>query len=268
MTLLQIFVLAAVQGITEFLPISSSAHLILVPHLTGWPDQGLEFDIASHVGTLMAVLLYFRRDVWMIARDMWFYPAHREVTLGVRLFLYLVIGTIPAVIVGLLIKHYFPDGIRSVQLIAINMIVFALIMFAADRYSLTYKTLDHLNIRSALFIGIAQAIALIPGVSRSGNTISASRILGISRVEAARFSMLLAIPAILGAATLAILDYDPNQPIAHLHDILWGIAFSFAVGWVAIAFLMKFLQYATLNTFVAYRILLGAALLAWPSLTS
>lgn len=263
MSFLQILTLAVIQGLTEFLPVSSSAHLVLVPHLTGWPDQGIEFDVALHFGTLLAVLWYFRNDIWMIIRDVWFWPAHRDVTLGVRLFIYLIVGTIPALLFGLTLKHFFPEGIRSVDVIAVNMIVFALIMYAADRYSLTYKNLDHLSWKSSLFVGIAQALALIPGVSRSGVTISAGRILGINRAEAARFSMLLAIPSIMGAALLDALEYNSLAHTASLPDMALGVFLSFIVGLGAIMFLMRFLQYATLNLFVIYRILLGAALLTW-----
>ncbi len=263
MTFVQILILAAVQGLTEFLPVSSSAHLVLVPYLTGWTDQGQSFDIACHVGTLLAVLFYFRRDVAMIIEETLRYPAHQEFTLGVRLFFYIAIGTIPAVIFGFTLKQIFPEGIRSIDIIIFNLMFFAVVMHFADRFSLAFKKVDHLNWLHALMIGCAQALALIPGVSRSGITISAARFLGIDRAEAARYSMLLSIPAILGAALLAYLDFDAALNSTAPMEFLLGVGFSFGVGVLAISFLMRWLQTSSLQIFVVYRLALGALLAAW-----
>ena len=263
MEFLHILTLAAVQGLTEFLPVSSSGHLILVPYLTGWPDQGLNFDIAVHVGTLMAVLLYFWRDVWMIARDTLTWPAHRKNNLGARLFAFLLIGTIPAVIFGVLYKHFYPDGLRSVELVAANMILFGLIMGVVDHMSQKSRDMESLSWKHALLIGIAQAMAIIPGVSRSGITITAARLFHINRVDAARFSMLLAIPTIIGAAALDFKDMiGSTEPIPY-HDLGMGIVLAFLFGLFAISFMMKWLQHASLKIFTAYRLILGGLLLLY-----
>jgi undecaprenyl-diphosphatase len=263
MTFLQILILAAVQGLTEFLPVSSSGHLILVPFFTGWTDQGLHFDIAVHFGTLLAVLCYFRKDVAMIIGDSidWFMT--RQTNLGIRLAVYLIIATIPAIIFGLIYKHFYPDGLRSPHFIAINLIVFAVLMWIADRYSSMVKQLEHLNWRNVLLIGLAQAIAIIPGVSRSGITITTARFLGINRPEAARFSMLLAIPTIGGAALLAGKDFMESTAPVPVNELAMGIGLSFLFGFAAIAFMMRLLQHASLKIFVIYRIALGAAILIW-----
>lgn len=261
MTFLQILTLAIVQGFTEFLPVSSSGHLIIVPHLTGWADQGLHFDIAVHVGTLLAVLLYFRSDIAMILRDALEYWQTRRMNFGARLALFIVIGTIPAVIFGVVYKQYFPDGIRSVTFVACNLIGFGVLMWAADRYSSSRDNLQRLGWRSAVVIGLMQMIAIIPGVSRSGITITAGRFLGLNRSEAARYSMLLAIPAITGAAVLGFTEMIESPEPIIWPDIIMGIGLSFTAGLVAITFMMEWLRRMNLNIFVGYRIALGIALL-------
>ncbi|TAH37776.1 MAG: undecaprenyl-diphosphate phosphatase [Alphaproteobacteria bacterium] len=263
MSFLQILVLAAVQGLTEFLPVSSSGHLILVPFFTGWPDQGLHFDIAVHFGTLLAVLCYFRRDVAMIIGDTIDWFLNRKVNLGIRVAVYLIVATIPAVIFGLIYKHFYPDGLRSPHFIAINLIVFGILMGIADQFGKTIHKVDHLNWRSVMMIGLAQALAIIPGVSRSGITITTARFLGLNRFESARFSMLLAIPTIGGAALLAgkdLMEYAGPVPI---NELAMGIGLSFVFGFLAIAFMMRLLQHTSLKIFSIYRIALGAVILLW-----
>ncbi len=266
MSWLQIVVLAVVQGITEFLPISSSGHLILVPILTGWPDQGLAIDAASHLGTLAAVLAYFWRDVWRLGvgfvrlilgrRD----AAGRPDAWG-RLALYIVIGTIPVVVAGYLIDRYVGNGLRKLEIIAWTLPVFGIVLYFADRFGMTVLRLDHLRLRHALVIGCAQALALIPGISRSGITMVTARILGFERTEAARFSFLLSIPASAAAGALKSFEIYQTGSVGTIHTALAVIALTAIAGLAAIAFLMAWLRRATFTPFVVYRLILGAFLL-------
>lgn len=263
MTFIQILTLAIVQGFTEFLPISSSGHLILVPHVTGWADQGLHFDIAVHLGTLLAVLTYFCRDVGMIIGDTWLWLRTRQINFGAKLAGFIVIGTIPAIIFGVVYKHFFPAGIRIVEFVAFNLIFFGVLMWVADRYSSSRDNLQRLGWRGAIAIGLMQMLAIIPGVSRSGITITAARFLGINRSDAARYSMLLAIPAIAGAAVLGFAEMIASPEPVIWGDVAQGIALSFVAGLVAITFMMQWLRSMNLNVFVGYRILLGVGLLIY-----
>ena len=204
MTALQLFILALVQGITEFLPISSSGHLILIPALTGWADQGAMMDVAVHVGTLTAVLLYFRQDTKGLTLaglgSIGIAPARRAVedTLYMKLFWGLIIGTIPMVIVGgLMVATGVNDMLRTAEVIAFTSIFFGILLYIADKKGATEKTMERMAIKPALMIGVAQVFALIPGTSRAGVTMTMARYLGFTRQEAARFSMLLSIPALL-----------------------------------------------------------------------
>jgi undecaprenyl-diphosphatase len=260
-SLTQIVVLAVVQGITEFLPISSSGHLILVPRFFGWPDQGLALDVANHVGSLSAVIAYFWRDV----RDMvvgLVALIHGHVTPGARLALLVVIGTIPALVVGLIIKHIFPDGIRNITVIGVQTIVFAILLYYADREGTSDRGVADCRIRDAVLIGVAQAIALIPGTSRSGVTMTCGRFLGLERREAARFSFLLAIPAIAGAGLLEGIEMLATADASVLKDAAIIAGFSFFASFAAIWFLMAWLRRAAFTPFVIYRLILGIAVLA------
>jgi len=269
MTLFQIIILAIVQGITEFLPISSSGHLILIPVLTGWADQGLMMDVAVHVGTLAAVLLYFARDTkgLLLAGlgNMGISPARRAVegTLYNKLFWALVIGTIPMVIVGgLMVATGLNDLLRHAEVIAATSIFFGILLYIADKKGATEKTLERMAIKPALIIGAAQILALIPGTSRAGITMTAARYLGFTRQEAARWSMLMSIPAIIasGAATTAkaLKDATPDMWL----DAAIGAGLSCAAALLAIHFLMRWLAHANMTIFVVYRVLLGVALIA------
>lgn len=257
---LQIIVLALIQGITEFLPISSSGHLILVPAITGWPDQGVVTDMVTNVGSLTAVIIYFWRDVLGMIRgalDL----VQRRMTANARLVFHILIGTIPIVIVGLLMKATGVDEhIRSATLVAINAIVFGILLYAADSYGLMTRMIKDMNWVSALIIGIAQAFSLSPGTSRSGVTMTAARALGFSRVEAARYSFLLSIPANGAASALVIGDALKNgEPITGA-VIMTGVL-TFFVALLAIAFLMRMLRTVSFLPFVIYRVILGGALL-------
>jgi undecaprenyl-diphosphatase len=259
LSFLQIVVLAVVQGLTEFLPVSSSAHLILVPQLTGWPDQGLAIDVASHVGTLFAVLIYFWRDVGRLAYGLLQIFKGKHDRWG-ALAIYLLIGTVPALIAGFLVEHYAGDMLRSMKLIAWTMTGFAIVLYVADRIGLTVRRLEHITVTHAIIIGLAQAVAFIPGVSRSGITMVAGRLLGFERAEAARFSFLLSIPAIAAAGLWEGRKVLETGSAEMLHDALLTCALSALAGFLAIAFLMSWLKRSTFTPFVIYRLLLGGFL--------
>ena len=262
MTLLQMIIIALVQGITEFLPISSSGHLILVPFLTGYEDQGPLIDVAVHVGSLLAIILYFRRDVAGLARG-----GFASIGIGNdpqqrRLFWWIVIGTIPAVALGLFLKlGGYMEGFRTTDLVAVNLIVFGILLGLADRFGREVKAYEDMTLRDAILVGIAQAMALIPGTSRSGATMTAARALGYSRVESARFSFLLAIPAVAGAGLLAAFDLAEASAQMQIDALVTGV-FTFIAALATMMFLMNFLKRASMMVFVVYRVLLGAILLA------
>ena len=261
MSIEQIVVLAIVQGVTEFLPISSSGHLILVPALTGWKDQGLATDIMVHVGSLFAILVYFWRDVLQLIAG-GFELLRLKWTDRSRLAAYILLATIPAVIFGLILKSTgLVVEFRGIKLIAWNAIIYGLVMLVADRVGSSLREVKDMTLPSAIGIGLAQALALIPGTSRSGITISAARFLGFSRAEAARFSFLLGIPAIAGAGLLTALDDSGGAQGALSSDALLAAAFTFLSALASIAFLMALLRRITLLPFVIYRFILGGFLL-------
>jgi len=260
--LIEIVVLALVQGITEFLPISSSAHLILVPRLTDWPDQGLLVDVAVHVGTLGAVLLYFWRDVLRLVVGAGHLATLRR-TPDSRLTLYLVLATVPVVVVGFLAQDVVAGRFRSMALIGWTTLGFGLVLLLADRLGMRIRRLEHLTLGSALTIGLAQVLALVPGVSRSGITMTAARALGFERTAAARFSMLLSMPTIAGAGVLAGLELAERGDLALQRDAVLAAALAFVAALAAIAALMRWVERHSFTPFVAYRVALGAALLGW-----
>lgn len=269
MTFFQILVLSLVQGITEFLPISSSGHLVLVPVLAGWPDQGLMMDVSVHVGTLAAVLIYFWRDTRGIALaglgSIGIKPAARAVTDSryPMLFWALVIATIPMVIVGgVMVATGANEALRSAEVIATTSIVFGLLLYWADRRGAMEKTHEQMAIKPALLIGCAQIFALIPGTSRAGVTMTAARALGFTRTEAARFSMLMSIPAIIASGTaVAIKAFETATP-DQLASAGLGAALSCIAALAAIHFLMRWLTHASMTIFVVYRVGLGVGLFA------
>lgn len=264
MELLQIVVLALVQGVTEFLPISSSAHLILVPVLTGWPDQGLGLDVAMHAGTLAAVVTYFHRDTAAMVRggcDLVRGKAGEDA----RLALLLLIGTAPVVVAGYLLKESVASDWRNPLLIAATTIGFAFVLWAADRSAGAQKGAEvaAMTLAAAFIIGMAQTVALVPGVSRSGITMTAALLLGYRRTASARFSLLLSIPTTAAAAALTGIDLWQSGDQALQVDALFAAVLSFVAALAAIAFLMRWLRRATFMPFVWYRLGLGLALLAW-----
>jgi undecaprenyl-diphosphatase len=258
----QLVVLAVVQGLTEFLPVSSSGHLILVPILTGWPDQGIEIDVATHVGTLAAVLIYFWRDVARMATGLVRFAAGRRDP-GAKLVGYLIVGTIPALIVGLIIEKTAGTAFRHLEAVAWTMVAFGVVLFFADRFGLTIRRMDHLTIRQVIVIGLAQCLAFVPGTSRSGITMVAARILGYERVEAARFSFLLSIPAISAAGLWEGLKIYQSGSAGLIHDAVVVAAMSAVVGVIAIAGLIWWLRHASFLPFVVYRLVFGCGMLGW-----
>ncbi len=262
MALEQLIVLAVVQGLTEFLPISSSGHLILVPILTGWPDQGIAIDVATHVGTLAAVLIYFWRDVARMAIGLVRFAGGRRDP-GAKLAGFLIVGTIPALIVGLAVEKFAGTAFRHMEVVAWTMVAFGVVLYFADRFGLTVRRLEHLSLRQVLVIGFAQCLAFVPGTSRSGITIVAARLLGYERVDAARFSFLLSIPAISAAGLWEGLKIYELGSVGLIHDAVLVALMSAVVGIIAIAGLIWWLRHATFLPFVIYRLLFGGAMLTW-----
>ena len=261
MVLLQIIVLALIQGITDFLPISSSGHLLLVPAVTGWPDQGVLTDVMVHMGSFLAVIVYFWRDCVTLVKGAIDLVRGRMTPWG-KLALWIVLATIPAIIFGVFLdKIGFMDVVRSKpQVVAWNAIIFGTLLYVCDRYGATRNLMVNMNLPQALIIGVAQAIAIIPGTSRSGITMTAARALGFERSECARFAFLLGIPAIAGAGVLKLGDaMAEGVPITWPMILTAILTFFVALG--TIAFLMRIIRYTSFLPFAVYRIALGALLL-------
>ena len=266
MSLFHLILVALVQGITEFLPISSSAHLILAPMVTGQPDQGPMIDMAVHVGTLFAVILAFRREVAEAFFGFFQLLRGRTDRWDARLALFLIIGTIPVVIVGLIfsmfdVMDWMRAPSRALMIIGWTTLIFGVLLWIADRYAPTTRTLESTGWGEALLVGMAQAVALVPGTSRSGVTMTAARFLGLSRTEAARFSMLLAIPAILAGGTIGALDIVKSGDAQLGADALIAAALSCIAALAAIRLFMGYIAHATMTPFVLYRLALGGVLL-------
>ena len=259
---LQIGALALIQGITEFLPISSSGHLVLFPLLTGLPDQGLVIDVAVHVGTLGAVVGYFSRDVALMLAA--FGDGGPRAAPGRRLLAQLMLGSLPVVAAGGLLVLADADALfRSVAVIGWTTLLFGLLLYAADRWSPRTRRMEAMTYAGALFIGGAQVLALVPGTSRSGITMTAARLLGYERTDAARFSMLLAIPAIVAAGTAAAVEIYRLGDAGLGAGAVLGAVLAFASAWLAIFLMMRWLQRASFTPFVVYRCVLGVFLLAY-----
>jgi undecaprenyl-diphosphatase len=254
--------LAFVQGVTEFLPISSSGHLILASRVLELPDQGIAIDVAVHVGTLFAVILYFWRDIFdLTIGALRLLSGRRDprTLLVVRL----AIATLPVIAAGFVVSRYFPHGIRSMEMLAWATIGFAIVLWVSDRLGMTVRRVEHLSKSNALFIGVLQILALIPGTSRAGITMTAGRMLGMERTQAARFSMLLSIPTIAGAGVLSgAMLYQTGDTTLRLSAII-AASLSFVTGLIAIALLMRWLKKSSFTPFIIYRIALGGGLLAW-----
>ena len=257
MTDLQAVWLAAVQGLTEFLPISSSAHLILLPRLLGWPDQGLAFDVAVHVGSLMAVLLYFRHDLVPMIHDWVLTLAGKPNTEYSKLAWAVIIGTIPLGIGGVLMKVAVGGDLRSPLVIAATTIIFGLLLGWADHIGKRDRDEHSLGWKDALLIGGSQILALIPGTSRSGITITTGLLLGLTRTAAARFSFLLSIPAIILPGILLGADLAESPEPIHWRSFIIGVVCSAVFAYVCIQLFLTLIQRMGMMVFVVYRILLG-----------
>ncbi len=261
MDILQIIVLALVQGLTEFLPVSSSAHLILVPILTGWEDQGLAFDVAVHVGTLSAVVLYFRKEIGKMFLA-WIASLKGRHSEDSKLAWGVLIGTIPVGLVGLLFKDFIGENLRTELVIAITTIIFGLLLWYADWSGKRNRDEYSLSWRDIVIIGCAQAIALIPGTSRSGITITAGLMLGLTAQAAARFSFLLSIPVILLAGGVEALDYLEVASAGDIDDLILGALISAVSAYFCIHFFLRLLEKVGMTPFVIYRLILGFVLLS------
>ncbi|MEQ8355696.1 MAG: undecaprenyl-diphosphate phosphatase [Kiloniellaceae bacterium] len=271
MSLLHVAILAVVQGITEFLPISSSGHLVLAweafdaAGLTGIEQAAsdrLTLDIAVHVGTLAAVCLYAWREIGQMAVGLAQLTLGRW-TPGARLAALVIVGSLPLVLIGGLFMDIITLYLRDTVIVAWSTIGFGIVLYIADRSTLTLRRIDHMTFSAGLIIGLAQVLALIPGTSRSGITMTAARALGFERVEAARFSLLLAIPAIAGAGSLAGYDLYQTGNVTLGRDALVGAVLSFLVALLAIVLMIGWLRRASFTPFAVYRVLLGAFLLWW-----
>lgn len=257
-----ILILAIVQGLTEFLPISSSGHLVVTGKLLGWPDQGLAIDVAVHVGSLFAVMLYFWRDVGRMAVGVGRIATGRGGP-PAQLVLNIAVATAPILAVGFFAKDYISQALRDVELIAWATIGFGLLLWIADRVGMTIRRMEHIGWASALAIGCVQVFALIPGASRAGVTMTAGRAMGMERSEAARFSMLLSIPTILGAGALAGWDVYQTGDLRLGLDMAIAAGLSFISAFLAIMLMMAWLKRSGFGPFVLYRLALGGFLLWW-----
>ncbi len=262
MTDIHLMLLSALQGLTEFLPVSSSGHLILFSKFTTFPDQGLALDVAVHVGSIIAVMIYFSETIWeMVKGFLKSYCIPNFKNQGSKLAWLIIIGTIPAVIAGLFLVQSGTDELRSARLIGWTMLGFGIVLFIADKIGMTIRKIEHLGILDALLIGLAQCLALIPGTSRSGITITMGRFLGLERREAAKFAMLLSIPTIAGAGVLVGWDLYQQGNIMELMYAMDGITYSFIASILAIYIIMWWLKKSTFLPFVIYRLCLGSYLL-------
>jgi undecaprenyl-diphosphatase len=265
MNALQAIVLGLVQGLTEFLPISSSGHLRIVPAFFGWEDPGAAFTAVIQLGTMAAVLLYFRADLWRIATA-WLRSLRDSSLRGeidARMGWYIILGTIPIGVLGLAFKDPIETKFRSLELIGASLIVFGLVMLAAEKASRRDRLLRDINARDGFVIGCAQALALVPGVSRSGATISAGLLLNFDRAAAARYSFLLSIPAVVTSGLFELRHAgEGNLPIG---ATALATLLAFISGYASIAFLLRYLERHSIGVFVVYRVVLGVVVIALAS---
>ncbi|KAA1429333.1 undecaprenyl-diphosphate phosphatase [Nocardioides antri] len=260
---LQALFLGTLQGLTEFLPISSSAHLRIFPELFGWGDPGAAFTAVIQIGTELAVLIYFRKDIWRIART-WvvslFKPEYRG-NLDARMGWFIIMGSLPIVVLGVMFKETIEKDFRNLWLIGAMLVAMGVVLGVADRLGRTDRKIKQLTVRDAVLMGLAQAMALIPGVSRSGATLSMGRILGYEREAATRYAFLLAIPAVVGAGVYEMKEINGPNTYGWGPTVVATIM-SFLVGYAAIAWLLRYVSTHSYTPFVIYRVLLGGAVLA------
>lgn len=267
MSILQAIVLGLTQGVTEFAPVSSSGHLILVPWLFGWsilddPNLNKTFDVALHVGTLVGALAYFRRDVWRYLAAFGQSVKSRSITtVDQRLAWALVIGTIPGAVAGALFEDVIQDTLGEPWLIAVMLAVFGVVLYAVDRAASSVRTIDDITVRRGGILGLAQALALQPGVSRSGATMTAGRLMGLDRASAARFSFLLAMPIIAGAGVFKGFDLIQTGFQGYAAQFLWGFVSSALSGFLVIWGLLRYLRSHDFKIFMIYRLAVAALVL-------
>ncbi len=257
----QAAVLGLIQGVTEFIPVSSSAHLILASYVFGWEDQGLAFDMAVHAGSLIALVLYLRRDLTRIVTA--FVPGAVDAsTDDRRLGLQLVAATIPVAVLGLLLRDVVETHLRNPRIVAVALIVFGVLLWLADRYGSGARHIQTLSWAAVIAVGSAQALAMIPGTSRSGVTMTAALAIGLVRTEAARFSFLLAVPVLSLVAGKTVLDLATGSAQAPpLAALVTGFLVSAVAAYLAVWWLLRWLQRRSMTPFVVYRVILGVAIL-------
>ena len=259
MSFLHLFFLSLVQGLTEFLPVSSSGHLVLFPHLFGLADQGQRMDIALHIGTFVAIVVYYWRDIWQIGFAVLQGPKTQDKA-SQKLGLCIAFATIPAVIFGYILHLIYPDGIRDLRVIIGTMLFFGVVMGLVDIIFPQQKQIKDISWMSGFLIGCAQAVALIPGVSRSGITITAARMMGFGRKDAARFSFLLGLPAMAGAAALSLYGIYKDNIVLDWSEVSLAVFFAFLSGLAAIHIMMRWVTQWGLVPFAIYRCFLGGFL--------
>jgi len=262
---LHAIVLGAVQGLTEFLPISSSGHLIIFPHLLGWPEQPLVFDTTLHLGTAAALIIYFFKDLWKVTvgffRDVWAYEDEiSKFSPEGKMGVYIMLGSIPAGFIGLKFAEQIESIFRNVEYVALFLVLGSVLMLVAERLK-KWKKAKKVGFKESFAIGLFQALALLPGISRSGSTISGGMIFGLNREEAARFSFLLSIPIVVLAGTYGLLTAFQSVKGLGPQVVLSGFFSSFVFGLAAIHFLLGFLRKYSLNAFIVYRIAVAIFLL-------
>ena len=262
--LLKAVVLGTLQGLTEFLPISSSAHLRIFPELFGWGDPGAAFTAVVQIGTELAVLIYFRKDIWNIGST-WVRALFKPELRGqheARMGWFIIFGSIPIVVLGVLLRDVIEEDFRSLWIVGTTLVVMGVVLGVADRVGANSRDTEHITLRDALLMGGAQALALVPGVSRSGATISMGRFLGLERAAATRFAFLLAIPAVVGAGLFTLPDIPDGDNTYGWGPTAVATVVSFVVGYAAIAWLLRYVSTRSYTPFVVYRILLGGMTLA------
>ncbi len=258
---MQVLILAVIQGVTEFLPVSSSGHLILPATLLGWQDQGLAFDVAVHFGSLLAVLLYFRRDVQTMLVA-WIASLKGRQSDDGRLAWWVIIATLPAVVAGFVLNDFIEANLRSAWVLGSTTLVFGILLGFAQRFSVSARQCRDLTLAMVLVIGFAQALALVPGTSRSGITITAAAFLGLSLVEASRFSFLLSIPVIAGAALLKTLDLISAESVVDWLSLALAAGFSGLTAFLCIGWFMRWVEKIGLLPFAIYRVVLATVIFA------
>jgi undecaprenyl-diphosphatase len=255
---IQYFLIGIIQGFTEFLPISSSGHLVLFAKLTSWEDQGLFTDIAVHFGTLFAVIIYLRREIYFLLLNIYKFKIFDD-----KIIFKIIISTLPAIILGYFIYDYISIYFRSINLIAISSIFFAIILFFADKIKIQNKGWKNITFTESFIIGLFQVLAFIPGSSRAGVTITGARFLGYDRLNSVRFSMLLSIPIIVASMALSLINFFKDEVLqVNITQSFLAALVAFLTALLSILFLMRFIKKTNFNIFIIYRIILGIILLS------